>query len=68
MCGRQPQATERLAPHGGALGPDKILEYVKKALDTKEVNLKIAQKFLEVMSYVKSEVPKLVSAAIKKQG
>ncbi len=44
-----------------------VLENVKKALDTKEVNLKIAQKFLEVMSYVKSEVPKLVAAAIKKQ-
>ncbi len=44
-----------------------VLANVKKALDTKEVNLKIAQKFLEVMSYVKSEVPKLVAAAIKKQ-
>ncbi len=47
---------------------NKIMEGVKKALDTKEVNLKIAQKFLEVMSYVKSEVPKIVAAAIKKQG
>jgi hypothetical protein len=44
------------------------MEMVKKALDTKEVNLKIAQKFLEVMSYVKSEVPKLVKSAIAKQG
>jgi hypothetical protein len=45
-----------------------VMEGVKKALDTKEVNLKIAQKFLEVMSYVKSEVPKIVAAALKKQG
>jgi hypothetical protein len=45
-----------------------VMEGLKKALDTKEMNLKIAQKFLEVMSYVKSEVPKIVAAALKKQG
>jgi len=62
-----------LVPAGGGGGggapidQDGIMEMVKKALDTKEVNLKIAQKFLEVMSYVKSEVPKLVQAAVNKQ-
>jgi hypothetical protein len=62
-----------LVPAGGggegapaAIDQKTILEHVKKALDTKEINLKIAQKFLEVMTYVKSEVPKLVASALKK--
>jgi hypothetical protein len=66
------QKVGSLAPAGAAgesaaaIDSNAILQYVKKALDTKEVNLKIAQKFLEVMTYVKSEVPKLVQAALSK--
>ncbi|MFH1423084.1 MAG: hypothetical protein ABIH42_10285 [Planctomycetota bacterium] len=41
-----------------------IAGIVKQVLGSKETNLLIAQKFLDVMNYVKSEVPKLVQKAI----
>jgi rubrerythrin len=40
-----------------------VTDVVKQVLDSKETNLLIAQKFVDIMNYVRSEVPKLVQKA-----
>jgi len=41
-----------------------VTDVVKQVLDSKETNLLIAQKFVDIMNYVRSEVPKLVQKAV----